>query len=62
MYSGKEGTYPDKFYIYMPNFVPAYAFCKMENGTAKGKSTLKKIILSEKIKNIEDAALWAAKI
>ena len=56
MYSGKEGTYPDKFYIYMPNFVPAYAFCKMENGTAKGKSTLKKIILSEKIKNIEDAA------
>ena len=40
----------------MPNFVPAYAFCKMENGTAKGKSTLKKIILSEKIKNIEDAA------
>ena len=42
MYSGKEGTYPDKFYIYMPNFVPAYAFCKMENGTAKGKSTLKK--------------------
>ena len=44
MYSGKEGTYPDKFYIYMPNFVPAYAFCKMENGTAKGKSTLKKII------------------
>ena len=56
MYSGKEGTYPDKFYIYMPKFVPAYAFCKMENGTAKGKSTLKKIILSEKIKNIEDAA------
>ena len=56
MYSGKEGTYPDKFYIYMPNFVPAYAFCKMENGTTKGKSTLKKIILSEKIKNIEDAA------
>lgn len=56
MYSGKEGTYPDKFYIYMPNFVPAYAFCQMENGVAKGKPTLKKVILSEKTKNIEDAA------
>lgn len=56
MYSGKEGTYPDKFYIYMPNFVPAYAFCRMENGVAKGKPTLKKVILSEKTKNIEDAA------
>ena len=52
MYSGKEGTYPDKFYIYMPNFVPAYAFCKMENGIAKGTPTLKKVVLSEKIKNI----------
>lgn len=56
MYSGKEGTYPDKFYIYMPNFIPAYAFCRMENGVAKGKPTLKKVILSEKTKNIEDAA------
>lgn len=37
MYSGKEGTYPDKFYIYMPNFVPAYAFCKMENGHCQRK-------------------------
>ncbi len=27
MYSGKAGTYPNgKFYIYMANFVPAYAF------------------------------------
>ncbi len=56
MYSGKEGTYPDKFYIYMPNFIPAYAFCKVENGVAKGKMSLEKVILSEKIKNIEDAA------
>lgn len=56
MYSGKAGTYPDKFYIYMPNFIPAYAFCRMENGIAKGKTTLEKIVLSEKIKNIEDAA------
>lgn len=56
MYTGKEGTYPDKFYVYMPNFIPAYAFCRMENGQAKGKSTLKKVVLSEKTKNIEDAA------
>lgn len=56
MYSGKAGTYPDKFYVYMPNFIPAYAFCQMENGIAKGKLTLEKIILSEKTKNIEDAA------
>lgn len=56
MYSGKEGTYPDKFYIYMPNFIPAYAFCKVENGITKGKLTLEKVILSEKTKNIEDAA------
>ena len=46
MYSGKAGTYPNgKFYIYMANFVPAYAFSNVE-----------KVILSEKIKNIEDAA------
>ncbi len=56
MYTGKEGTHPDKFYIYMANFVPAYAFCRMENGVAHGKNTLKKVVLSEKIKNIEDAA------
>lgn len=56
MYTGKAGTYPNKMYVYMPNFVPAYAFCRMENGQAKGKATLRKIILSEKIKNIEDAA------
>lgn len=56
MYSGKGGTYPDKFYMYMANFIPAYAFCSVENGVAKGKTTLKEIILSDKIKNIEDAA------
>lgn len=61
MYSGKEGTYPDKFYIYLPNYVPAYAFCKKEDGIAKGKSTLKKVVLSEKIKNIEDAAFMGCK-
>ena len=57
MYSGKAGTYPNgKFYIYMANFVPAYAFSNVVNGMTKGKQTLDKIILSEKIKNIEDAA------
>lgn len=56
MYTGKEGTYPDKFYVYMPNFIPAYAFCKSENGKITGKTTLEKVILSDKIKNIEDAA------
>ncbi len=56
MYTGKEGTYPDKFYVYMPNFIPAYAFCRVEKGEAHGKLSLRKVILSEKIKNIEDAA------
>ena len=57
MYSGKAGTYPNgKFYIYMPNFIPAYAFSNVVDGVTKGKKTLEKIILSEKTKNIEDAA------
>ena len=56
MYTGKGGTYPDKIYVYMPNFIPAYAFCRVENGQAKGKLSLRKVILSEKTKNIEDAA------
>lgn len=59
MYSGKAGTYPNsKFYIYMANFIPAYAFCNQpdKNGAAKGKSTLEKVVLSEKTRNIEDAA------
>ena len=56
-YAGKSGTFPDRFYIYPPNCVPAYAFCQQTNdSTFTGKSTLRKIILSEKIKNIEDAA------
>lgn len=57
MYSGKAGTYPNgKFYIYMPNFIPAYAFSTIVDGLPKGKETLEKVILSEKTKNIEDAA------
>ena len=56
MYTGKAGTHPDKFYVYMPNFIPAYAFCQVINGQPQGKMSLKKVVLSEKIKNIEDAA------
>lgn len=56
-YAGKNGTYPDRFYVYPPNFVPAYAFCKQTtDSTYTGKTSLRKIVLSEKIKNIEDAA------
>lgn len=58
-YTGKLGTHADKFYVYPPNCVPAYAFCRMENGRPIGKKTLRKIVLSEKIKNIEDAAFLA---
>ncbi len=57
MYSGKAGTYPHgKFYIYMANFIPAYAFSSVVDGATKGKPTLEKVILSEKTRNIEDAA------
>lgn len=45
----------------MPNFIPSYAFCRMENGLPIGKETLKKIVLSEKTKNIEDAAFKGCK-
>lgn len=57
MYAGKNGTYPDKFYIYPANCIPAYAFCKQTNdSTFTGKTSLTRIILSDKTKNIEDAA------
>jgi hypothetical protein len=57
MYAGKKGTYPNgKFYVYMANFLPAYAFSNVVDGVARGKTTLEKVILSEKIRNIEDAA------
>lgn len=48
LYAGNDGTYPDKFYVYPTNCIPAHAL--------KGKQTLRKIVLSEKIKNIEDEA------
>lgn len=57
MYTGKNGTSPDKFYIYPGNCIPAYAFCKQNaDGTYQGKASLEHVILSEKTKNIEDAA------
>lgn len=57
MYSGKAGTYPkEQFYMYLPNFIPAYAFSDVKDGAAKGKQTLERVILSEKTKNIEDCA------
>lgn len=56
MYTGGKGTHPDNFYLYPANCIPAYAFCKLENGVYNGNESLEKIILSEKIKNIEDAA------
>lgn len=55
-YVGKEGTYPNNIDLYPANSIPAYAFCKVEDGVEKGKSSLKQIILSEKIKSIETAA------
>lgn len=57
MYTGKSGTYPEgKLYVYMPNFIPAYAFSSVVNGAVKGKNSLEKVVLSDKTKNIEDAA------
>lgn len=56
-YAGKNGTHGTGFYMYPPNCIPAFAFCKKVNdSTLAGKQTLQHIILSEKIKNIEDGA------
>lgn len=57
MYAGKKGTHPERFYIYPANCIPAYAFCKKVNdSTYAGKTSLRRIILSDKTRNIEDAA------
>lgn len=57
MYAGKNGTSPDRFYIYPANCIPAYAFCtKVNDSTFVGKTSLKRVLLSDKTKNIEDAA------
>ena len=57
LYAGKNGTYADHFYVYPMNCIPAFAFCRQSNDTVfQGKQTLRRVILSEKIKNIEDGA------
>lgn len=62
MYAGKNGTYPDRFYIYPANCIPAYAFCRpTQDSTFIGKETLTRVILSDKTKNIEDAAFKGCK-
>lgn len=61
-YAGKNGTYPNRFYVYPANCIPAYAFCKqMDDSTFIGKETLTRVILSDKTKNIEDAAFKGCK-
>lgn len=59
-YAGKAGTYPEHFYVYPTNCIPAYAFCQKDSlGNYHGKETLHTIYLSDKIKNIEDYAFKA---
>lgn len=55
IFAGKNGTV-DRMTAYTPNCIPAYAFCKLENGEFKGKSSLQQVIISEKIRTIEEAA------
>lgn len=62
MYAGKNGTHPDRFYIYSANCIPSYAFCKqLGDSTFAGKTSLTEVILSDKTKNIEDAAFKGCK-
>ena len=57
MYAGKNGTHPDRFYVYPANCIPSYAFCKQINDSVfAGKTSLTQVILSDKVKNIEDGA------
>lgn len=61
-YAGKNGTYPNRFYVYPANCIPAYAFCKqLPDSSFVGKETLTRVILSDKTKNIEDAAFKGCK-
>lgn len=56
LYAGKQGT-AKGFYVYPGNCIPAYAFCREVNdSTFEGKTSLQTIVLSDKIRNIEDAA------
>lgn len=61
-YIGKHGTHPDSRYVYPANCIPAYAFCRSTSDTTYvGKESLEHIILSDKIRNIEDAAFKGCK-
>ena len=56
-YAGKQGTSPKRFDVYPANSIPAYAFCRQQNdSTWQGKETLTRVILSDKIKKIEESA------
>lgn len=57
MYAGKGGTKSDKFYVYPANSIPAYAFCRQTNDSVwTGKETLRRIILSDKTRSIDEGA------
>lgn len=59
-YAGKSGTYFDHVFIYPSNNIPAYAFCRKDStGNYHGKNSLRRIILSDKIKAIGDFAFKA---
>lgn len=57
LYIGKDGTDTGNLSIYKPNYVPKYAFCRLDNnGKLVGKSSLRRIILPYNIKCIDIAA------
>ncbi|MCD8292791.1 MAG: leucine-rich repeat domain-containing protein, partial [Prevotellaceae bacterium] len=52
-YVGKGGPMADRFTIYHANCIPPYAFCKqVDDSTFVGKTSLVRVILSDKTKNI----------
>ncbi|MCD7898392.1 MAG: leucine-rich repeat domain-containing protein [Bacteroides sp.] len=56
-YIGKRGTAPnEKFSNYGSNAIPAYAFSFSVEDDIVGKSTLREVILPDKVKNIEENA------
>lgn len=56
-YIGKRGTAPnEKFANYGAHAIPAYAFSFCVENDIAGKSTLREIVLPDKIKNIEENA------
>ncbi len=60
MYAGMNGTLPGRFCIYPANSIPAFAFCRQDDGRSfVGKDSLTRVILSDKTKNIENAAFKA---